>query len=321
VTRVALVDDGLREGLVTALGAALPAGWDLSTDPTGAAALVTESRDVDGDLVRRAGDTLRLVARLDTGDARIDPAVPVLRLPNTALVGVAEHAVALILASLRRLIDVDRRTRAREYLPDRSEPKLTNQRDYTYNWIGLQDFGTLFGRTVGLVGLGYIGRATAERLAPFGARLVYAQRTRAPLELEARLGVRYLPLDDLLEIADVVSVHHRFQEGEGGNDRHFGRAQFERMKRGAVFVNTARGRLVDEEALASALTSGHLGAAALDTFRYEPLPEGHPFLAIDSSRLLLTPHVAGGPIDEAWRLMARTLVDHLSSLLQEADHA
>lgn len=319
--RIAVVDPELRENLVATVRGALPAGWELTDDPAGATVLLTESRDVDADLLRRAGGSLRLVAHVDTGTAAFVPGVPVLRLPNTALVGVAEHAVTLILASVRRLVDVDRRTRARQYLPDRSEPKLTNQRDYAYNWIGLEDFGTIYGRTVGLVGLGYIGRATAERLKPFGVRLVYTQRSRAPRHVEEALGVEYLPLDELLASSDVVSLHHRFQDGEGGNDRHIGGREFGLMKPGAVFVNTARGRLVDEDALVAALRSGRLGAAALDTFRYEPLPEGHPLFDLGSDKLLLTPHVGGGPIDEAWRLMARTLVEHVTSLEKETERA
>jgi lactate dehydrogenase-like 2-hydroxyacid dehydrogenase len=321
VTRVALVDPQVRAGFVTVLRERLPAGWELVEAPDGATVVVTESVDVGPDLVARAGPNLRLVAKLDTGTARLDVgAVPTLHLPNVALVGVAEHTVALILASVRRLAAVDARTRARAYLPDRSEPKLTNQTDYAYNWIGLEDFGTLYGRTVGLVGLGYIGRAVAERLRAFGVKLRYTQRTRLPVEDEVALGVSYLPFDDLLAASDVVSLHHRFHEGEGGNDAQFGRDAFATMKRGAVFVNTARGRLVDEDALADALTSGHVGAAALDVFRYEPLPAGHPFLSIPSSRLLLTPHVAGGPIAEAWQLMADGIIERTTTLMEEKDH-
>jgi lactate dehydrogenase-like 2-hydroxyacid dehydrogenase len=322
VTRVALIDPAIREGFVTTLRQRLPQGWELTAAPDGAAVLVTESADVGPEEVVRAGAALRLVAWLDTGSARLEVgAVPTLHVPNVALLGVAEHTVALIQASLKRLVDLDRRTRARAYLPDRSEPRLTTQTEYAYNWVGLEDFGTLYGRTVGLVGLGYIGRATARLLRPFGARLCYTQRTPLSREAEVELGVAYLPLDELLAQADVVSLHHRFQEGPGGNDAQFGAAAFARMRPGAVFVNTARGRLVDEEALAAALTSGQLGAAALDVFRYEPLPEGHPFLAIPSDRLLLTPHVAGGPLADAWRLMADAIVQRATSLLEEHDDA
>lgn len=322
MTRISLIDPDLRDGLLDALAARVPDGWQVGRDLDDADVVVTENVDVDAIRLTRAGASVRLVVALDTGGARLDiGSVPLLSVTNTALVGVAEHAVALILASLRRLVAVDRATRARAYLPDRAEPTLTNQRDYTYNWIGLEDFGTLYGRSVGLVGLGYIGRATAARLRPFGAKLRYTQRTRLPAQEEEALGVEYRPFDDLLAECDVVSLHHRFSEGEDGNDEQFGREAFGRMKEGAVFVNTARGRLVDEAALAEALESGPLGAAALDVFRYEPLPEDHPFLQIDSGRLLLTPHVAGGPIDEAWRLIADAVVERLTPLLEERTDA
>ena len=322
MTRISLVDPNVRDGLVDALASRVPTGWQVGRDLAAADVLITENVDVDAGLLARAGDGVRLVVALDTGEARIDiGSIPLLSVPNTALIGVAEHAVALILASLRRLVAVDRATRARAYLPDRAEPVLTNQRDYTYNWIGLEDFGTLYGRSVGLVGLGYIGRATAARRRPFGAKLRYTQRTRLSAEEERALGVEYRSLDDLLAESDVVSLHHRFSEGEDGNDEQFGREAFARMKPGAVFVNTARGRLVDEAALADALERGQIGFAALDVFRYEPLPEGHPFLSIDVDRLLLTPHVAGGPIDEAWRLIADAVVDRLTPLLEERTDA
>lgn len=322
MTRISVVDPNVRDGLVDALTARVPAGWQVGRDLAEADVLITENVDVDAALLTRAGGGVGLVVALDTGGARLDiGSIALLTVPNTALIGVAEHAVALILASLRRLVAIDRATRARAYLPDRAEPTLTNQRDYTYNWIGLEDFGTLYGRSVGLVGLGYIGRATAARLRPFGPKLRYTQRTRLPVEEEEALGVAYRPLDDLLAECDVVSLHHRFSEGEDGNDEQFGREAFARMKRGAVFVNTARGRLVDEAALAEALERGQIGAAALDVFRYEPLPEDHPFLSVPADRLLLTPHVAGGPIDEAWRLIADAVVDRLAPPSKERTDA
>lgn len=318
MTVIAVVDPGVRAGFIEALRRSVPPAWVVSTEPEGADVIVTERLDIGPDLAARAGPTLRLIATLDPGQARVSVDLPVFAVPNTALTGVAEHAVMLMLATSRQLVDVTGRTRALAYQPDRSTPTLTTQTDYTFNWIGLEDFGTLFGRTVGLVGLGYVGQAVAARLRPFGVRLVYSQRRPHPAAVERELGVEYRTLDDLLAMSDIVSLHHRFQEGPDGNDRHIGAAAFARMKRGAILINTARGRLVDEEALADALGSGHLSAAGLDVFRYEPLPPEHPFLRVPPTRLLLTPHVAGAPNEEAWRLMSDLIVQRATATFEEA---
>jgi phosphoglycerate dehydrogenase-like enzyme len=313
--RILLADPDLREGFVTTLGARLPAGWTLTDEADGATAVVTENVDVDVATLSRQGASLRLVAALDTGSAAIRAdTVPVLAVPNTALTGVAELTVTFILALFKDLRRVHDTTRARAWLPDRAEPILTDQRLYTYNWIGIEDFGTLYRKRIGLVGLGHIGRAVAARLRPFGVRLLYTQRTRLDPAEEDRLGVRWRAFDDLLAEADLISLHHRFHDApddEGGNDRQFDAGVFASMRRGVRFVNTARGRLVDEAALADALRSGQVASAALDVFRYEPLPDDHPFFDVPPERLLLTPHIAGAPIDEAWRLAADEIIEAL----------
>ncbi len=196
-----------------------------------------------------------------------------------------------------------------------AEPILTDQSKYTYNWIGLEDFGTLYGKTVGLIGLGLIGRATAARLRAFGMRLLYTQRTRLDPATEAALGVEWRTLDDLLAESDFVSLHHRFQEGPGGNDNHIGAREFARMKPTAYLINTARGRLVDEDALVEALRTGQIAGAGLDVFRYEPLPGDHPLLELAGDNVLLTPHTAGAPITEAWQTIAEELVEHVQHSL------
>jgi glyoxylate reductase len=312
---LAIIDPAIKDGFRDALVARLAEGWTVTSDPDGAAIIVTENVDVSPAVVAQAGGSLRLVIRLDPGKAVLDVgAIPTMAIPNIALTGVAEHAVTLILISLRQLMDVSDRTRERRYLPDRSAPILTSQKEYTFNWIGLEDFGVLYRRIVGIVGLGYIGRAVAERLRPFGARILYTQRTPLPAATDAELGVSYRSMDDLLAESDVISLHHRFQDGPDGNDAQFDARAFARMKRGAVFINTARGRLVDETALAEALLSGHLRAAALDVFRYEPLPPDHVFFSIPPSRLLITPHVAGAPNADAWRLMSEMIAERAASL-------
>ena len=316
--RIAVIDPAIPGGFSAALSRSLPQGWTLANEPAGASVLVTESVDVGAEVLASTGTAVRLVVKLDTGNATLDVGdIPTIEVSNAALIGVAEHTVALMLASLRGLVDLDQRTRGRKYLPDRATPALTDQSHYTYNWVGLEDFGTMYGRTVGLVGLGYIGRAVAARMRPFGVKLRYSQRNPLDAATEVELGVTFNDLETLLAESDIVSLHHRFQAGDQGNDFHIDRDAIARMKRGSVFINTARGRLIDEAALADALSSGHLRAAALDVFRYEPLPVGHPFFAIPNSRLLLTPHVAGAPVGEAWRVMSDTIVERALTITKE----
>jgi glyoxylate reductase len=347
--RICLADPAIRAEQVDAIARTLPPTWQLTHDPQDAAAILTENAAVTPAMIAAAGASLRLLLRLDTGHAPV-PAnlpVPVIDLPNTALVGVAEHTILLMLALSRNLLDVLARTRRAEWLPDRSTPVLTDQRKYTYNWIGVQNFGVLYRKTLGIVGLGLIGRAVAARARAFGMRVLYTQRHRLDPSLEAHLGVTFATLADLLAASDFVSLHHRFDDGSGGpapgpapsapgpaptapgpdptavgsaptapgNDRQFGAAEFARMKPTACLINTARGRLVDEDALAAALRRGQIAGAGLDVFRYEPLPPDHPFFALPPDRLLLTPHVAGAPLAEAWQTIAEELVERVQAAL------
>ena len=234
-------------------------------------------------------------------------------LPNTALIGVAEHTVMLIMALSRHLLAVIRQTNTQEWLPERSQPILTDQRRYTYNWIGLQEWGTLYGKTAGLIGLGLIGCATAARLRSFGMRLLYSQRHRLDPLSEVRMGVQWRPFDELLAESDFVSLHHRFQEEPEGNDKHIGARELALMKPTAYLINTARGRLVDEDALVAALRRGQIAGAGLDVFRYEPLPADSPLFALAGDNVILTPHVAGAPLAAAWATIAQELIEHLQA--------
>ncbi len=117
-------------------------------------------------------------------------------------------------------------------------PILTDQRKYTYNWIGLDDFGMIFGKTVGLVGFGYIGKEVAKRLLPFGARIIYHDIVRADPKTEAEYGAEYRDLDSLLKESDFVSLHLKFS---GDNDKQFGRREFGLMKPNGVFHQHVQG--------------------------------------------------------------------------------
>jgi len=311
--KIFIADPTIRAEQIEAIRDRLPVGWSLVKEAAGASAILTENSDVPPALLAAAGGNLRLIARLDTGSAQIaaEAGVPIVDLPNTALIGVAEHTVMLIMALSRHLLTVVRQTNAQQWLPERSQPVLTDQRRYTYNWIGLQEWGTLYGKTAGLIGLGLIGRATAARLRGFGMRLLYTQRHRLDPHTERHLGVQWRALDDLLAESDFVSLHHRFQEEPEGNDKHIGVRELALMKPTAYLINTARGRLIDEDALVAALQRGQIAGAGLDVFRYEPLPADSPLFALAGDNVILTPHVAGAPLTDAWAMIAQELIEHL----------
>jgi phosphoglycerate dehydrogenase-like enzyme len=208
---------------------------------------------------------------------------------SLSLITVAEHTVLLILALMKRFVTAMDDLREGRIVDD-LRPELTTQTKYAYNWIGLSGFDSLYGKRVGLVGVGKIGREVAIRLRAFGCDVVYNKRHQLPAAEERELGTGFVPFDELLQTSDCVSLHHRFDPRE---EPFMGSREFNLMKTGSYFVNTARGRLVDEDALLAALESGRLAAAALDVFRYEPLPSDSALR--HAPNLILTPHVGGIP--------------------------
>ena len=168
--------------------------------------------------------------------------------------------------------------------------------------------------TVGLVGLGDIAQATARRLAPFGNKLYYYAPHRRSPEEEAALGVAYLPLEELAEACDILSLHCAVTpETAGMVDEAFLR----HMKPGSYLVNTSRGQLIDNEAVRSALLDGHLAGAAFDTLWPEPTPADHPLVALPPEireRVVYAPHLAGntGP---AFRRAYETVWDNVRRVL------
>ncbi len=157
-------------------------------------------------------------------------------------------------------------------------------------WARRQDRGEfLFGKTVGIVGLGRVGARVARRLAGWDVRLLVADPYLSDAEVGA-LGATRVELDALLAEADVVTLHCSLTE----ETRHLiAEKQLRRMKPTAVLINTARGEVVDEEAVARALGEGWIAGAAIDAFAVEPLPADHPYRAVDPAKLVLTPHNVG----------------------------
>ncbi len=218
---------------------------------------------------------LELVQKIGVGvntidlDAAARHGVGVANMPGTNTQAVAEHALGLTLAVLRRIVTIDAATRA--------------GRGWRLDLDLLDDLGEIGGRTVGLVGYGAVGRRFAEILAAIGARVVYTATT--PKHGAGPAEWRELP--DLLAESDVVSLHVPLTPA---TERLLDAAAFASMRTGAVLVNTARGGLVDEAALLDALASGHLRGAGLDVFVDEPVDPGNPLLSLD--RVVVAPHVA-----------------------------
>jgi glyoxylate reductase len=241
---------------------------------TGMVAMLTDR--VDGELLDRAGPGLRVVANYAVGHDNLDLEACTARrvlatnTPDVVTEATADLAWALLMASARRVAEGDRFLRARR------------------SWIWGPEFFLGFevhGKTLGVIGLGRIGRAVARRAAGFAMPVLYTARRRLPAGEEAALGVTWRELDQLLAEADFVTVH----TGLSPATRHLiGPAQLARMKPTAVIVNTARGPIVDEAALAAALRAGQPGAAGLDVFEREP--EVHPdLLALDN--VTIVPHL------------------------------
>lgn len=142
------------------------------------------------------------------------------------------------------------------------------------------------GKTLGIVGFGHIGQDMARIARAFDMRVIFANRTPRPEPAE-ELGAEQLPLDDVLAQADFLTLHIP----GGSGSWHFGAKQFAKMKQGAFFINAARGEIMDLDALASAVESGHLAGAGLDVFPEEPMDLGHPIFALP--QIVVTPHAGG----------------------------
>jgi len=196
--------------------------------------------------------------------------------PGVLTEATADIAFALILMSTRRLGEGERLIRART----------------PWSWSMFFMLGTgLQGKTLGIVGLGKIGQATARRARAFGMEIVYAGRRRAAEDVEAELSARFLPLDELLTTADVVTLHCPLS----AETRHLiDAAALARMQPSSHLVNTTRGPVVDEAALAEALRAGAIAGAGLDVFEREP--EVHPDL-LELENVVLIPHLGSATIE------------------------
>lgn len=249
--------------------------------------LVSGRLQIDDEVLTKASK-LKMIQRTGVGldnmdlDAVKRHGIPLYVNAGVNAGSVAEYAVMLMLSCLRRSYFVN--TQMRKGIWKKQSTGLT-----TYE---------LSGKTVGLVGAGKIGRYVAGLLKAFGVKLLYTDKIRLDEAVEKESGLEYVMFEELLRRSDIVSLHCSFDKSAGAL---MGEKEFALMKDGAVFINTARGGLVDEQALIKALDDGKLSCCGLDVFCEEPLSPEHPLLKRED--VLLSPHIAGVSFDAFSRMM------------------
>lgn len=261
--------------------------------------LLTER--IDAELLDAAGPQLKVVANVAVGYDNIDvPActkrgIVAANTPGVLTEATADIALGLILMATRRLGEGERLIRSGQ----------------AWKWGMFFLLGSsLQGKTLGVVGMGGIGQATARRAKAFGMEIVYQSRSEIDPGIAAELGARRVELDELLAISDVVSLHCPY----GPATHHLiGAEQLAAMKDSAYLVNTARGPIVDEAALASALRDGQIAGAGLDVFENEP--SVHPGL-LELDNVVLVPHLGSATV-ETRTAMAMLAADNALAVLSD----
>lgn len=259
--------------------------------------LLTER--IDAELLDAAGPQLKVVANVAVGYDNIDvPActergIVATNTPGVLTEATADIAMGLVLMATRRLGEGERLIRSGQ----------------AWKWGMFFLLGSsLQGKTLGVVGMGGIGQATARRAKAFGVDIVYQSRSELDPVIAAELGARRVDLDELLTVSDVVSLHCPY----GPATHHLiGAEQLAAMKSSAFLVNTARGPIVDEAALASALREGVIAGAGLDVFEREP--QVHPEL-LDLENVVLVPHLGSATV-ETRTAMAMLAADNALAVL------
>ncbi len=281
-----------------------PSGFDLVIAPARSAEYKDAMRDaeflvgfvdglVDAELYK-TGPNLKLVQLLSAGYDKADIAaarksgVPISNNGGANSVAVSEHAILLMLAVSRQLVRQHTSVAAGRWRGN-STPRVHELR----------------GKTLGIVGLGTIGKKTARLAAAFGMEITYYDIARLTEDQEDALGVRFRLLRELLRTSDVVTLHTPLN----ASTRHLiGAEELALMKPSAILVNTARGPVIDEEALYTALTTEVISAAGLDVFDQEPPQENNPLFGLDN--VILTAHLAG-PTFESNTARVRNAFDNV----------
>lgn len=296
---VILLTNKYSEKVLQVVHKELPEGFDfLSLDGANKSELLEKAPladyflasgrvSIDREIIESA-TKLKMIQRTGVGTDTIDLAllkakkIPVYVNSGINSFSVAEHTILLMLAVLRRLTMADSNVK-------------------TGKW-GKNDVGiechSLNGKTVGVIGIGNIGKEVTKILRPFNVKVLYNDSNRLSEIEEAALNIQYSTLDALLKQVDILSLHCPLTQQTKG---FIGLNEIKSMKTGSIIINTARGPLIDEGALVEALKSGHLKGAGLDVFEKEPPNPNNPLIKLDN--VILTPHVGGLTLETFSKMM------------------
>jgi len=313
----------LPQSRVEAANVALPKNWELRfLEPSTVDGLMAACRDADCVLTLGSVATidarflencpkLKLVQCLGAGFNHVNLAaaerlgIPVANSPGQNANTVAEFTIGAIIALQRRIIEADSQIKAGNYSSFRKKLLDTGLRE-------------IRGSRIGLVGLGHIGQQVAKIAVMLGAAVCYFTLRRKPSDFERDLGVEYATLDSLLSSCDIVSLHVPLNSETRGL---ISSRELALMPADSLLVNTSRGEVVDNAALAAALESGHLGGAAVDTLFPEPPGTDHPLLNLSrpaQAKLLLTPHIAGVTTSSFQKMLSSSIANMERVLRGEA---
>ncbi len=263
--------------------------------------LLTDQIDKD---ILTANPDLKIIANYAVGYNNIDVeaatalGIPVSNTPGVLTETSADLAFALLMAVSRRIVEADRFARTGQW----------------NGWGPLQFLGVdVHGATLGIIGLGRIGRALTKRAKGFDMVVKYWNRTRLSEEEEIQLGLEYLPMDQLLQIADFVSLHVAYTQ-----DTHYliSETELNRMMPNAILINTSRGPVLDEKALVTALREGKIRGAGLDVFENEPLIEAE---LLEMEQVVVAPHIGSATVATRTK-MAMIAIDNLMAVIN-GEHA
>lgn len=252
---------------------------------------------IDEEIVKYSSKKLKVIANFTVGFDNLDvkainsKGIIACNTPGVASESVAEHTFALILALNKKLLDQDKFVREGKY--KRWDPTL---------FLSHQ----IWGQTIGIIGLGRIGTFVSQVASQgFRMKILYFDPKKAE-DFELLTGAKYLSVEEILKEADIVSLHIPLTE----NTKHLiGKKELKMMKKTAILINTARGPIVDEEALVWALDEGEIAGAGLDVYEFEP--EITPAL-LTSAKVVLTPHTASGTFEtreQMSRIAAQNIID------------